>query len=131
MNTPENKVRFFAQYWGQEIQIEKRFDGDDLYMSTPLQGINQNSSVEKRYLELKPLSSISEEDAIEAAKILNTNTEYGFDLEDYLSDYEWNNIAPLEALNVYDYLRSKGYAVPYLNYSVEDLIKLGWIRLKK
>lgn len=30
-----------------------------------------------------------------------------------------------------DYLRSKGYALPYMNYSVDDLVENGLIKLKK
>ena len=30
-----------------------------------------------------------------------------------------------------DYLRSKGYAVPYMDLSVEDLVEYGWIKLKE
>lgn len=31
---------------------------------------------------------------------------------------------------VYDYLRSKGYALPYLDLSVEELVSYGWVKLK-
>jgi len=29
-----------------------------------------------------------------------------------------------------DYLRLKGYAVPFMEYSVEDLVSFGWVRLQ-
>jgi hypothetical protein len=28
-----------------------------------------------------------------------------------------------------DYLRSRGYALPYLNFSVKDLVSFGWVKL--
>jgi hypothetical protein len=30
-----------------------------------------------------------------------------------------------------DYLRSKGYALPWMDLSVEDLVEYGWIKLKE
>ena len=33
--------------------------------------------------------------------------------------------------NTVDYLRSKGYALPWMDLSVEDLVKYGWIKLKE
>lgn len=34
-------------------------------------------------------------------------------------------------LKCYDYLRSKGYALPYLSLTVSDLVEFGWIKLSK
>ncbi|GAB3177498.1 hypothetical protein [Telluribacter humicola] len=34
-------------------------------------------------------------------------------------------------LEAYDYLKSKGYAVPFMGYSVEELIEAGWIQIRK
>ena len=31
--------------------------------------------------------------------------------------------------NQVDYLRSKGYALPFMEYSVEDLVSFGWVKL--
>ena len=31
--------------------------------------------------------------------------------------------------NQVDYLRSKGYALPFMEYSVDELVELGWVRL--
>lgn len=30
-----------------------------------------------------------------------------------------------------DYLRSKGYVLPYMDLSVEDLIEYNWVKLKE
>ena len=32
-------------------------------------------------------------------------------------------------LNVYDFLRSKGYALPWMGLSVEKLVEYGWVVL--
>lgn len=67
-NTLENKAKFFAQYWGQKIL---RFTQTDNSFSCLC--VNDNINDVKNYsdwiLELKALSGISDEDAIEVAKI--------------------------------------------------------------
>jgi len=44
---------------------------------------------------------------------------------------KWRSKECLEQLpfQEIDYLRSKGYALPFMEYSVEDLISFGWVRL--
>ena len=34
-------------------------------------------------------------------------------------------------LHVFDYLRSKGYALPWMDLLVEDLVEYGWVKLKE
>src|SRR5690606_7111537 len=66
-NTIENKAKFFALYWGQEIMKESDNDlNETVYFANP--HANQ-SKISNYYLELKTLSSISDEDAIEVSTI--------------------------------------------------------------
>lgn len=92
-------------------------------------------------LLLKPLSTITDEEAYYIAKI-----DAGSDIsEDVLQsrvkhkdvlisalngrgDYEGD---PVELLHVFQYLKSRGYALPYLQWSVEDLVKQGLYTLCK
>ncbi|MBY0386231.1 hypothetical protein K2X05_13825 [bacterium] len=46
------------------------------------------------------------------------------DLWDYLK------IESILLLNSFQYLQSKGYALPYMDYSVDDLVELGVYKLK-
>lgn len=110
-NTLENKAAFFAQYWGMNIL---RFSPDPNYL-------RKVSAMTIRCPEdfvaiLTPLSQITDED---------------IDVIDmpYISikDHLFNDIiSQFEA----DYLRSKGYAVPWRDLSVDDLVKFGWVKLK-
>lgn len=34
-------------------------------------------------------------------------------------------------LHIYDFLRSKGYAIPFMDLTIQDLIDYGWIKLVK
>lgn len=92
-------------------------------------------------LLLKPLSSITDEDALELHKIsypedINHSVTGGFRILACID----NNIRNfkdgteivfklLPGLNTADYLRSKGYAISWMGLSVEQQIKYGWIKL--
>lgn len=113
-NTLENKVKFFALHWGQKIH--KCF-GQQNFISYVVDCRWIRDKVD--YLELTPLSQITDYDA----------SKIGF-----------GNRASFLAINtqryIYhachtDYLRSKGYALPWMGLSVEQLIEYGWIKLKE
>jgi len=106
---------------------------------------------------LKSLQNISDEDAIEVAKYLNWGRDIikrrlsGDIREDQnIDDLRQTYIrvgkesvmiflgklvpsvitSPLECANCFNFLQSKGYALPYMDYSVEDLVELGIYKLK-
>lgn len=109
----ENKAAFFAQYWGQDICNDI---GCALSNET-FEEVNASTSIEYAFLKLTPLSQISEEDAV----------LFGFDnKKHFLSVME--EYRPTAIMT--DFLRSKGYAVPWRDLSVEDLVAYGWVKLK-
>ena len=173
-NTLENKAKFFAQYWGQNITLYtghlniSRFFGKVDYevLRSTLEGDSIGF-----HLELKPLSQISDEDAIEIVKLcfsfLNndfnnieitntTNKHFGFSftctcvgglMGEFQLDFGTINTLYnpkiiclnrvtsskeyiVNILKMSDYLRTKGYALPWMDLSVEDLIGYGWIKFK-
>lgn len=101
-NTLENKVKFFAQYWGQKC-------GKNKYGNL---SVNKSNILNITHLELKPLSHITDEDAI--------NLGYGY--SSHLKSNLDRNI---------DQLRKLGFAVNWMDLSVEDLVKYGWVKLKE
>lgn len=111
------KCRFFAQYWGTKT----------LYVGgVGLVEIGKGGWNLKHpdfFLQLKPLSKITDEDAISMYRGLERNYESA---NQFLEDYK--SIGFLEQSEV-DFLRSKGYAVPFMGYSVDDLVKIGWVQL--
>ncbi|MFP7656107.1 hypothetical protein [Chryseobacterium proteolyticum] len=152
-NTLENKARFFAQYWGQNVYRIK--DGID----EPGKNIINDDLV--AFLELKPLSMISDEEAIEVAKIVSpmlfegngddgghvvdkTEKEWisvihkrkiisvDIDFDGYVYEYheDENYLRPIRSSYGTDFLRSKGYALPWNGLSVEKMIEYGWIKIK-
>lgn len=46
-----------------------------------------------------------------------------------ISEIQYSSKRVVGYIQILDYLRLKGYALPYLRHSVEDLVKLGWIEI--
>jgi len=187
-NNLENKARFFAQYLGSKIcypdtdnkiikakltsvgfdeiqttyfRRKKHSAGytvGDILSFNPT-NVFHNSDAKNAYLELTPLSEISDEDAIEVSKLLGyitkrtivrdtdcisifLYTEDDYDVQPtfniqydgyaYFNNGDtWeDNFQRGADVSAYDYLRSKGYALAFHDLSVEDLINYGWIKLK-
>ena len=122
-NTLENKARFFGNYLGQEIAFDKAGFKALVYDAI------KPSWIESFYLELKPLSQISNEDTEHVMELENF-------IDGFLSDDILNYLIHLKKgkcnkIEVIDYLRSKGYALPWMDLSVEDLVEYGWVKLKE
>ena len=148
-NTIEEKQRFFAQYWGQ-LYYDDFYSGFRTLNGLMIGQIDLKNTND--YLELTPLSMISDEHAIEVAKILhgdegdfeivfnasgNTSVSaYGRPSYAPCIEIMWNgNVSYEQALELqishaYDYLRSKGYALPWMGVTVEQQIEWGWVKLK-
>ena len=155
-NTLENKARFFAQYFSQNVLY---FSSDFL---RKIDNLTLDSIENDDFLELKPLSQISDDDAINVAKLVSPMLFEGrgkngghyidksetwwysvkhngktlmvdIDLDGYVFEYDEVDEykRPSRSLIGTDYLRSKGYALPYMDLSVEDLVEYGWIKLKE
>lgn len=175
-NTVENKAKFFAQYWGQEVLSDFTNKGKRCLYSIV---VSNFYNIEKSdvYLELKPLSQITDEDAIEVAKIvhqiysdkweviklvdssihvelkgkvndvyhisigfrecsINANHHFLKTEDDTAKSFKINigqvnmsSSKPIGYVYVIDYLRSKGYAMPYMDLSVENMIEYGWVKI--
>lgn len=132
----ENKAKFFALHWGQRI-MKKNIEGLENFITEP-DGFLRSPSKET-YLELKPLSQISDEDAVEVSKIINKQFPKVYSIGDgekFIEKYIAGNILALNLSristlsHIEHYLRSKGYALPFMGMSVEDQISYGWVKLK-
>lgn len=119
------KCRFFVQYL---------FSGGSLYIKNPNGGGTSCSIVlntifqinETSYLELKSLSKITDEDAQQLP-----NREFNGFSKPYESAKEFLNLFELMGFltsEEADILRKLGYAIPFMEYLVEDLISFGWVR---
>ena len=132
----ENKAKFFAQYWGQKI-VAHKFIGAGSNASI---GSVIFSKLDNWHLELKPISDISDEDAIEVAKIIFKNPAFHtsdkgkrYIRQMILLDHEYNQLffSFIKVSAVIDFLRSRGYLAPWMDLSCKELIKSGWVKLKE
>lgn len=166
-NTIENKSKFFALYWGQRLW-DFEFENSD-FVSRDNKVMNIDYYLERKdipscYLQLTPLSQISDEDAIEFLNIatyLKGRYKVGDlkleEVHDLNSNKRWKKLTTLDhnfkedkgqffcnfsnhsfsymnvndetVLELFDFLRSKGYALPWMGLSVEKMIEYGWIKL--
>ncbi|MDV3774041.1 hypothetical protein CMU14_13240 [Elizabethkingia anophelis] len=128
-NTLKNKAAFMAQYWGQKVfkynregsPISPEEVGNVLF-------IPKSKAIDYSYLELKPLSAITDDDVIELLRF-----KEGRDFERYDENViKWarKQIDNLISIETIDFIRSKGYALPWMGLSVEKLVEYGWIKLK-
>lgn len=146
MTTPQStqeKAQYFAQYWGQFVL--RMPNNDD-----KLRAIDW-FKFDNCWIELKPLSSITDEHIIECAKIFSgcpnisiqskghyqVTCDLDFSgwhgifkiLYDKPSPIYYTNCINAYHLAVFDFLRSKSYALAWRQYSVEQLIEMGWLKL--
>lgn len=112
------KERFFAQYWGQRIGHYLKNPKGDLWVIKE----DFTIKIEDFCLLLTPLSAITDEHAIEVGKI-RYNDMCSVPI------YELAELA--RHTEVSDFLRSKGYALPFGGKSVEQLIEMGILKLRE
>jgi len=135
-NTPKNRSKFNALYYGQRVFCSNPENRKKLFKMI-------NPVIQFGYLELTPLSQITDEDAIEVAKITypgNENwskrqhtSDKGIQLIDstFNSDEDSFSVFGLndpmgKLMLMIDFLRSRGY---YVGDGTE--IEYGWVKLRE
>ena len=140
--TNEIKAKILFQYIGADCEYKWDREPDILLLGKLTLKILESMYYDDKIIthccvKLKPLSQISDEDAIEVAKYRYKDPKYMTFLnigKSIIRDYlnrglaDNNGMFCLELFEI-DYLRSKGYALSYLYYSIDDLVKLGVYKL--
>lgn len=133
-NTLDNKSKFIAQYWGQQILKVKGAESTTQFVNGGW--IFASPGV---YLELKPLSAISDEELTQVASLMDKTYDapYPQDSKNAHSVEDartWLTINTQYCANLpimfSDYLRSKAYLLPFHDLTTEQLIEYGWAKLK-
>jgi hypothetical protein len=139
--TPEIRQRIFALYFGQKIMRDNTIN-----KPYPIHGANIDFDPEDAWLEVKPLTSLSDEDAIELCGILKYKEDdyftnnFGLSAHMYLIEHIENDkngflgyvvTESFRILEAANFLRSKGYALPAFGYSVDELVAAGVFKLKE
>lgn len=148
--TPEIKEKIFALYFGQRVA---KCEPEDVLLEVvgDIYDIPHLVRMEW-FIELKSLSTITNEDAIGVAKIMY-GPDGDFDIEFNSSgltsvspfglpcytdtinicwdgNISYERAKSLQVIEATDYLRSKGYALPAFGYSVDELVEAGVFKLK-
>jgi hypothetical protein len=124
--TQEEKEQFRALYWGQRVLYNDRLEGKNEVNHATL---DLRHAEHDDYLLLKSASSITSEDLV----------KLGFKKGDQIDCNElgWMNVTGnYLQWDEWDYhqidiLRSLGYAVGWKDYTVDELIKEGLIKLQE
>ncbi|UOX35297.1 hypothetical protein LXD69_07200 [Flavobacterium sediminilitoris] len=134
LNETAVKCRFFAQYLGKTFI--NGLGGSSILC--PIDLVHIHADTISATMKLKPIDHIEDEDAIEVAKMFIKKEEIReelifcgrifatciFDNQDIEETQLYN-----EHCKATDYLRSKGYALPFMEYTVDDLVKMDWVQL--
>ena len=132
--TNELKAKFFALYWEQEVYSHCTWNG---LSSDTGRIVNENAfiHIDGARLMLKPLSSISDEDAIEIMYLvdgkdwvdkLENKVEWG---RSFVEKYQKGHLTYKAHQIMTDWFRFNGFAVEWMGISVEQMIEAGWIKL--
>lgn len=137
----KDRILFFVQYWNQTVLHTK--DNPIPIRVSSFYNLNH----EDMYLELTSLSDITDEHAIEVAnkclgllsghsyikhkafknnilRIIITNPSYQPEEKEVCVEIRYLR------LELTDYLRSQGYLLPFRGYTTQQLIDLGWVKLR-
>lgn len=147
----DNQASFWAQYWGQFILVKGQ---TTMYVNEVT--FPKFIAMKDYQLQLKPISLITDEHAMELIKLKFHNDkgnvdeiiriydiEKAFDRKGFqlslsatIEHERWNDfverifIGDEKLYSFYaDFLRSKGYAVVWNGITVEEQLEYGWIKL--
>lgn len=115
MSEQELKQRFFAQYYGQFVLQFK----NDSSLHKCIDWFKWDNSI----LILKNIESITDEDCLNVS-VNSIFTTISGHKNVVLTRFN-NNMLTIPEI---DLLRSKSYLIPFMNLSVEEIIKKGWAK---
>ena len=121
-------MMFYAQYINQKVLSYKNdigglrkpssahFDNNETFLL--LKSLTNITDVEASYIALVVFKNISDISIILIKDGIRNMFESGW------------NIDGLRMLEIFDYLRASGYAIPYRGYTVDELISMGFVEMK-
>lgn len=138
----QDKQAFFGLYVWREVFLAP---GEDKYpmllkgtsdygFQAEDTGIKLSSFYSHGHLLLKPLSAITDEDAIEVCEIFGAyypSVENGRAIVMNIDESdELESIVAIRYIEIIDYLRSRGYLLPFRQYTTQQLLDMGWAKIK-
>lgn len=154
----KKKSNFFAIYFGQKVGFWTLNGREQMFLISSNRFVSSN--VKGMTLALKSMKSITDEDAIDVAKIIAPEMNALHQSAKFLVDRsnDWLEVKTIHnkfsvdidydgiiskcvndsdemyrynenIVHGIDYLRSKGYALPWMGISVKELVEMGWMEL--
>lgn len=127
-NTTENKLKFFALYFGQRVLKNVKspqvtiLNGHFFYYSVPY--------IENYHLKLRSIDSITNDECVGVYDLL-------FDFPS-AENHVFAKVCKIKFLIenedysqiLTDFLRSKGFLVPFMNLTTDQILEFGWAKIK-
>ena len=131
-NTIENKRLFVASHWGQHIFNYDDGSGHFKKLEVSFRALRDCNAYD--YLSLRDVKSITDSECIEFYNYLfytvDTSDESKIEyIRDTLKDEDFEDDWGMRSS--YDFLRSKGFAVPFMGMSIDKLVEYRWIKLEE
>lgn len=148
--TSEMKAKYFAAHFHQIVFRNKHWLPEEPNESVSTYILNTPTELSEGYLSLRPLEAISDEDAIEVARLNRMSdpsifrnekvvevSMKGESISFWIQDNEFDYRGKVGEETIFydmnsgtaDYLRSRGYALSFGTLSVDQLIQAGWLQL--
>lgn len=134
----ENKEKFFALYWGQGVLCSLVYgDGWGINSGT-IKKHSSNDINYSKWLSLKSISKISDEDLLKIYHLHSASIGYDYTMDfkpplemaKHWMEKEENWKKSVAKYSIVDhYLRSRGYALPWMGLLVDEMVEAGWIKL--
>lgn len=128
-NTIENKLKFFNQYFGQRVLkdtlVLELGICDGFYLSSSLYHLDNY------HLELRSIDSITNDECVEVYDLLFdfTSAETHVFAKVCKIKFLIENEDYSQILT--DFLRSKGFLVPFMNLTTDQILEFGWAKIKE
>lgn len=143
-NNLQNKAAFFAQYLGQKVHWRPEYVNEVAVLDSIRLDVKYHYIGEEYCLLLSDLSNVCEADMTKAANVIGFKSDehfikhFGYDQKTHVKNYLLRIVTTGSTgyakankyLELIDYLRSRSYAIPWRDLSIQDLIEYGWIKIK-
>lgn len=133
-NNSENKLKFFAQYFYQKVLKHKNFNEIGFVNDTLIHSIN---FIDNYYLELRSIESITDDECIEYFNLKHSNSKFLINeverktkILDIKNEVGWLRIREKFTSIEIDFFRSKGFLVPFMNITTDQILEFGWAKIK-
>lgn len=127
-NDNEIKARLFALYWGQDVRAFKDYLGREQVVT--LNNLHATYGISRDYLLLRPLSSITDEEVKGAMLLMGWGCSEGH-ARTIIAEFILEGNEAYKIIALIDWLRGRGYALPFNGMPVKEQVEKGFIKLRE